>query len=472
MMSYILRPLFSPVNKIFIPGPGNSSLCRGTFPAGLSRQIRIHCPPVNDRLAPFSTDPLYIRLSPEEKALLENRAETCRLSFQDLKNLLDMAADLRSWGRGSLTELWKDPPEQLTGKDRKHWSLARIRSLWEELKLRGPDYREVSGPPAPRQEPLRLNEEEAPEELILLGRCPVASEKTRCCSLLTLDAVQSCGFDCSYCTIQSFYSREGIRFHSNLEEKLRRLEKELDPREVYHIGTGQSSDSLLWGNRGDLLASLWSLARRNPNVILELKTKSDNIAWVLDNPPPANMLLTWSLNTGTIIRHEERGTASLERRLAAARAAADRGILVGFHFHPMVRYAGWEEEYRELFRELLGRFRPEETALVSLGTLTYIKPVIRKIRRRGGPTRILQLPLEETAGKFSYPHEMKRELFSLAWEELRPWHDRVFIYLCMEEPSLWKEVMNREFEDNDSFEKAMKAAYLEKILANSSRNLL
>jgi spore photoproduct lyase len=37
-----------------------------------------------------------------------------------------------------------------------------------------------------------------------LGSCPVASEGTRCCNLLTLDAVESCGFDCSYCSIQSF----------------------------------------------------------------------------------------------------------------------------------------------------------------------------------------------------------------------------------------------------------------------------
>ena len=52
-----------------------------------------------------------------------------------------------------------------------------------------------------------------PKEGFGLGLCPVASEKeARCCNLLTLDAVESCGFDCSYCSIQSFYNQKKVVF--------------------------------------------------------------------------------------------------------------------------------------------------------------------------------------------------------------------------------------------------------------------
>lgn len=57
-----------------------------------------------------------------------------------------------------------------------------------------------------------------------LGSCPVASEGTRCCNLLTLDAVESCGFDCSYCSIQSFYNQNKVAFDKNFSEKLASLE--------------------------------------------------------------------------------------------------------------------------------------------------------------------------------------------------------------------------------------------------------
>ena len=74
-----------------------------------------------------------------------------------------------------------------------------------------------------------------------LGMCPVASPKTRCCNLMTLDAVEKCGFDCSYCSIQSFYHGNEVVFDGGFADKLARLE--LDPQKTYHIGTGQSSDS-------------------------------------------------------------------------------------------------------------------------------------------------------------------------------------------------------------------------------------
>ena len=59
--------------------------------------------------------------------------------------------------------------------------------------------------------------------------------------------------------------------------KLRKLK--LDPNKSYHIGTGQSSDSLMWGNKEGVLDALFEFARLNSNVILEFKTKSNNIRY-------------------------------------------------------------------------------------------------------------------------------------------------------------------------------------------------
>ncbi len=65
------------------------------------------------------------------------------------------------------------------------------------------------------------------KEGLALGSCPVASPKTRCCNLMTLDAVESCGFDCSYCSIQSFYNENKIGFDKDFKTKLKNLK--LDP---------------------------------------------------------------------------------------------------------------------------------------------------------------------------------------------------------------------------------------------------
>lgn len=294
-----------------------------------------------------------------------------------------------------------------------------------------------------------------------MGYCPVASQRTRCCNLLTLDAVENCGFGCSYCGIQAFYNDREIHFDSRFADKLNALD--LDPERIYHIGTGQSSDSLMWGNRFGVLDALMDFARRHPNVILELKTKSKNIAYLLKNPIPGNVICTWSLNPSRIIENEEHLTAPLDERLAAARRAADRGIIVGFHFHPMVHYADWKADYADLFARVESGFKPAEVALVSLGTLTFTKSVIRRIRNGGFKTRILQMPLTESDGKLSYPDEIKLELFSHAYGSFAAWKDRVFFYLCMENQRLWRPVFGFEYPSNQVFEEAMKASYLEKI---------
>jgi spore photoproduct lyase len=294
----------------------------------------------------------------------------------------------------------------------------------------------------------------------------VASERTRCCNLLTLDAVENCGFACSYCSIQSFYHDDEIHFDSSFADKLGALE--LDREETYHIGTGQSSDSLMWGNRFGVLDALMDFARRHPNVLLELKTKSKNVAYLLKNPVPPNVVCTWSLNPQRVIENEEHRTASLEERLAAARRVADKRIVVGFHFHPMVQYADWKADYSALFARVEEGFDPSEVALVSLGTLTFTKSVIRQIRSAGFKSRILQMPLTESAGKLSYPDEIKLELFSHAYRSLASWHDRVFFYLCMEDQRLWRPVLGFEYPSNQAFEEAMKASYLEKIRGTRS----
>jgi spore photoproduct lyase len=220
----------------------------------------------------------------------------------------------------------------------------------------------------------------------------------------------------------------------------------------------------MWGNSHGVLEALWRFAETHPNVILELKSKSDNIAWLVKHPPPANVICTWSLNPQPLIEQEELGAASLARRLGAARAVADLGNLVGFHFHPMVRYQGWQEGYQGIAGQLEETFAPAEVALVSIGTLTFIKPVLKKLRREGRASRILQMPLVESAGKWSYPPEVKVALFRTLYRAFgEEWRERVFFYLCMEDHGLWQKVFGHEYGDNEALERAMIGHYRDKI---------
>ncbi len=407
-------------------------------------------------------------LPARDQAFLRDKSHHHCFTFQELRQLTEMALDFTRWNEASIIEIW---PQKLstepTSKAARAKVLACIRQHWHSLKQTANSYHSFGPSTKPIRQKTILVEREKGK--LGLGYCPVASTRTRCCNLMTLDAIENCGFGCSYCSIQSFYHGNQIYFDPGFAQKLNALKVHHD--RVYHIGTGQSSDSLMWGNKHGVLDALAAFARKHPNVILEMKTKSRNVSYFLENEIPRNIICTWSLNTTTIITHEEHSTASLQCRLDAARKVADRGILVGFHFHPMVHYDSWAKDYSEIFEIIQKRFDAAEVALVSLGTLTFTKSVMRQIRVRQFKSKMLQMPLVEADGKLSYPLETKLEMFRHAYGSLKSWHGRVFFYLCMENNRLWKPVFGYEYPSNEAFEAAMKLSYMEKIRGRSLLNV-
>jgi len=400
----------------------------------------------------------YNKLPQNEQEFIKDKAFTFKFSHQELKQIIDIARDLGMWDEKRISEIFPEHTQ-------KKVVFTRLRNAYEEIRNKPNSYENFTLKNIPKEQ--KFTFKTAPKEGFGLGLCPVASEKTRCCNLLTLDAVESCGFDCSYCSIQSFYNQNTITFDSSFKDKL--LNLKLDQSKTHHIGTGQASDSLMFGNREGTLDALFEFARVNPNVILEFKTKSDNIKYFLENAVPKNILCTWSLNTPTIIKNEEHLTASLDKRINAARALADRGIKVGFHFHPIVEYEGYLEEYAKVYERLIREFTPSEVALVSFGTLTFIKPVIKQLREREFRSKITQIPHEDASGKTSYPNATKVEMFKHAYESFSAWQrgaageERVFFYLCMEEHQMWEKTFGYQYSTNNDFERDMLSSYAQKI---------
>lgn len=409
------------------------------------------------------TGTLYSQLPESEKLFFRGLGESWPFSQQQWKQMIDISKDFSMWQSQSFEGTWKkviQPEPVIPRKQDAIKAFDSLRSVWQEMKKQ-PHKFSSAEKLAKQLVPEKYTFGEIPQDDQILGRCPVASEKTLCCNLLTLDAVRNCGFDCSYCSIQSFFKSDKILVEKSLKDKLAQVE--IDPEQVYHIGTGQSSDSLMWGNKEGILDDLFAFARKHPNVILELKTKSKNIQHLLKVDIPPNVLCTWSLNPENVILEEERFTATLKERLHAARKIADKGNLVGFHFHPLLYFEGFQESHKELAETIMSSFDAKEVALISLGTVTFAKSVVKKIRARDLDTKILQMPLDDADGKLSYPEKTKLELFHSIYKPLTPWHNKVFFYLCMENQVLWEPVFGFEYANNIEFETAMKSAYLEKI---------
>ena len=365
-------------------------------------------------------------------------------------------ADLLEWKEESFV---LSHPISASGKDGRDGEryISELRRHMKRLRESETDYSNFF----PQKRSQGKTKKLMSDQKLVLSRCPcpVDGEKTRCCKLRTLDAVMQCAFGCSYCSIQAFYNENEIRIVSNLREKLEAMEIGDD---VWHIGTGQASDSLLLGDDYGTLSALATFAEKHPNIVLEMKSKAGRD--VFNRPWPRNMVFTWSLNAPTIIEKEEHFTASLSERLRMAQKARDNGNLVGFHIHPMFYFKGWEKEYGEVVEAIVSTFRPEEICMIGIGTLTFTKAVIKRLREMGQESKVLQMELTEAAGKYSYPLDKKEKMFRHIYASFpEEYRKGVFFYLCMEDPSLWKPVLEREYSSDKEFEMDMKKNYLRKI---------
>ena len=406
---------------------------------------------INKKINLLKNDSIYSSLTLQNKDYLAALGSKYNFSYQELRQLMIISADFSMWKEKSVSEYVSEIEKSLGPKADKKSVLSAVKKKWNSLKSAKIKYEPTVGRIKSRPKPRKVTLSDSKNEVF--GMCPVASEKTVCCNLMTIDAVQGCSLGCSYCSIQTFYTDGKISVDKNLAEKLAKIP--LDPNKKYHIGSGQSSDSLAIGNREGVLDAQLNFARNNPNIILEFKTKSDNIDYLLRSNVPNNVFVSWSLNPQLFIDNEEHGTASFNQRISSARALSDKGVLVGFHFHPIVYYEGYELDYTHIIKKVISMFDPLEIAMISMGTLTFIKPAIKKLRSTGLSSNVLQIPMADAVGKSSYTKEIKKEIFGHVLNQFSSWHDTVFFYLCMEERSVWESVFGQAYIDNTEFENAL-----------------
>jgi len=416
-----------------------------------------------DKFGEILETSLFDKLDKDSQIATRNIAERNRFTLQELRIFIESAIDLNIWNEESLISHWRHwrMSTDLKGRGFKKWAFSKLEELLVELREKENDY---SGGLAknPSYRNQKITTLHQTTDIKIFGRCPVYSKATLCCNLQTIDAVKNCGFGCSYCSIQTMYTDDNIQFDEHFGQKLDAIE--LDPGKHYHIGTGQSSDALMWGNTNGILDDLFRFARKWSNALIEFKTKSKNVDYLLQSDVPDNIMCSWSLNPDIIIENEEHLTPNLSKRLDAARSVADKGIRVGFHLHPMVIHKGWQQGYLALIKDVIDQFHTDEVVFVSFGSLTFPKPVIRKIRSYGIQSKIHQIPMVlNPEGKMTYPDNIKEQLFRHAYDSFKPWHDKVFFYLCMEEKKLWDFTFGKSYKDNKVFEDTLIESALNKM---------
>ncbi|MBF0443183.1 MAG: hypothetical protein HQK54_14840, partial [Oligoflexales bacterium] len=194
-----------------------------------------------------------------------------------------------------------------------------------------------------------------------LHLCASLSDEYICCNVHVLRSMSNCPFDCSYCFLQNYLNNGTTMVVSDIEALVGEVREKisLNPHRFLRIGTWELADSLALEDRLGTAGALVEAFSGIDGAVLELKTKSDNVDSILDLGHKGRTVISWSMNPEAVIKAEEHGTASLERRLAAMHKAAGAGYPVGIHFDPLIYYQGWQEDYGNLVRRIFETVSPD-----------------------------------------------------------------------------------------------------------------
>ena len=273
-------------------------------------------------------------------------------------------------------------------------------------------------------------------------RCPGARPGLTCCNYFVLNLGSQCNMNCSYCYLQSFINSPVMKIYANIETalgELREIANDIRDQPL-RVGTGETTDSLSLDTLTLFSRRLIQFFREYPKWRLEFKTKSSQVEQFLDVEHAGNVIVSFSINPQVVVEREEHGTASLEKRLAAARECKNKKFEIAFHIDPMIWHPNWQNSYRELVRDICEKFKPDEVNVISVGALRFQPEQRHMMRERFADLSSWVAGAEmfpSADGKLRYDEQLRQEMLKFVVDEFRR-HSREWrIFLCMETPETW-----------------------------------
>jgi len=271
-----------------------------------------------------------------------------------------------------------------------------------------------------------------------IKKCPGTRDYI-CCGYQILHIGTFCTMDCSYCILQTYYHPPVLRHYVNYQPMIKELHSLFSLPAITRIGTGEFTDSLIWEKWTDLTSFLIPEFAKQDRAVLELKTKTIEIEKLKQFDHNRKTIISWSINTPSVIRQEERSTASLLSRFKAASKCESWGYPLAFHFDPIVMYPGCEEEYRETIHQLFSHISSSNIVWISLGTFRFMPSLKTIIQNRFPDSKIVYGEfIRGLDGKMRYFKPLRIEFYKKMVSCIREAAPDVLIYFCMEDDEVWE----------------------------------
>lgn len=243
----------------------------------------------------------------------------------------------------------------------------------------------------------------------------------------------NCIYECEYCYLQGYFHSPDLVLFINHEDIIKEIKDVASqhPNDRIWFHAGEFSDSLALTHLTGELQVYFDFFRDNSNLIMELRTKSDNIDSLLSLSPVSNIITSYSLAPKKNLDYK---APTIDERLQAISRLHRAGFPIGIHLDPITPSKNFNEVYSDLLYHLNEAIPLKEVQYFSLGVTRFPENIYHQVKKNY-PQSILfnEHMLKDKNGivrsprpiRFPLMENIKQQIFDYDVEKSK-------IYLCME----------------------------------------
>ncbi len=195
------------------------------------------------------------------------------------------------------------------------------------------------------------------------------------------------------------------------------------------LSISYNSDLLVFERLTGMVQGWIDFAVKNPEVTIELRTKSSIVRPFKSHFPVENFQLSYSLSPDYVIKQFEKHTPKADSRINAIKRVTDLGWKVRLCFDPVILFPGWKDEYKRLVKNVFELIDPNRIIDVTIGPFRMAKEQLKMARKRRPRSALLAYPYKLHHGLYSYPKDVTHEIGTSISHLLTPFIDKKKVHV-------------------------------------------
>ncbi|MCB1180378.1 MAG: DNA photolyase [Leptospiraceae bacterium] len=240
--------------------------------------------------------------------------------------------------------------------------------------------------------------------------------------------ILNCVYNCDYCYLQGMYNSGHTVVFVNLEDYFTQTKELLNELKTVYLCISYDTDILAFENLVPYTKEWIGFAKVNPDLLLEVRTKSNLFSRIQNLDPIPNVILAWTLSPEVIIKSYEKKTPTLNRRIENVVRAINAGWKVRLCFDPILYIPNWEKIYSEFIEKVFQNKELSEIFDLSIGAFRINSDYLKKIKKMRTDSDILYFPFERKGTARYYPEAIENKMLSLLEAKITKYIDRAKIY--------------------------------------------